>query len=201
MKPWLEMCMKPRSSIRGIVEVNPKVGFWALSSVYGIASSFFFAHFYSLGFSHSFLSIFLSMIAVGPLLGSFFILLDAWLLQKTGSLLGGSAQFSHCRAVLAWSKAPYLISLGLWLLIFSQDPNTAFLYIASETSALSVALVTFSVYIWSLFLLVQMLRDIQLFSFLRAVVNTALVSFLSFSVICTSMFSIKFIYSLFVSFF
>jgi len=191
--------MKPRNAIRGLIETNTSV--WPLASVYGIASAFFFAHFYSLGFSHSFFSIFLSMFLLGPILGSFFILLDAWLLQKTGSLFGGLANNSQCRTILAWSKAPYLISLSLWLLFFAQDSSAAFLFVASESSALCITLITVSIYAWSFILLIQMVRDIQLFSFSRALLNTILVSFLSFAVICVSMFVIRFIYSFLVNLF
>jgi hypothetical protein len=198
-RTWLELCKSP-SNVISEIEANPRVGFWTLSSIYGIASSFFFAHFYSLGVSHSFALLFFSMVLIGPFLGAFFLNLDAWLLHKTSFLFGGAVPFSRCQAILAGSKVFYLITLAAWLLFFAQDPTAAFLYVSSEGSSLCVALFSFSIYLFSFFLLVQLLKAAQFITFLRALAQVTTLSLLSFSITCISMFVIRFVYICFLSF-
>jgi hypothetical protein len=188
------MSSKPRDAIREIVQIKPRVGFWALSSVYGIASGFFFAHFYSFGFSLSFPTIFVPLIGLGPLFGSLLLLFNAWLLRLVGYLFGGTAEYSHCLAAVTWSKVPYTITLLLWLFFLVQDPATVFLHVSSEGSALCIALVSIAVNFWSFLLLVQAFREIQSISLFKSLISTTLSSFFSFSFLYLLMFVSRFIY-------
>lgn len=191
---WFAMSSKPRDAIREIVQINPRVGFWALSSVYGIASGFFFAHFYSFGFSLSFPIIFFPLLILGPLFGSLLLRFNAGLLRMVGHLFRGSAEYSHCLAAVTWSKVPYTITLSMWLLFLVQDPSTIFLHVASEASALCIALVSLAVNAWSFLLLIQALREIQSFSLFKSLIYAIFSSFLSFSLIYLLMFVFRFIY-------
>lgn len=189
---WFAMSSNPRTAIRKIVETNPMVGFWTMSSMYGIASCFFFAYLYSFGLFYSFIPILLSSLVLGPFVGSILLAIDASLLRITGSFFGGSAPFSYCRAATAWSKVPYCITLCMWFIFMGQDPDTVFIHVASDAPAICIALVSAAVNIWSFVLLAQALREIQSFSSSRAFYNAALARFLSFSVICLFLFVSRF---------
>jgi hypothetical protein len=201
VNPWIAISSSLGPKIREIVKANPKTGFLVISTVYGIASAFFFANFYSLGLSLSFSAVFLPLLAIGPLLGFILILFDAWLLQKTGSLVGGNATFCHCRAALAYSKIPYFFTLSMWLIFMLQDPTAIFLHVASDASAICIAIVSVAVYLWSLLLLVQLVREVQSFSIVRALLNVVSANLLSFSIICFIMFISRFIYLIIVNLF
>jgi len=199
-KSWFKLYATPRNLVHEI-EANPRVGFWVISSIYGIASSFFFAHFYSFGFFHSFAFLFFLTSLIGPVLGAFFITLDAWLLHKISFLFGNAASLPRALAILAASKVFYLITLASWLLFFAIDSTTSFLYVSSEASSLCVSLISSSVYFLSFFLLVQILRKSLSLTFAYAFIQTIILSVLSFSITCLSMFIVRFIYISMVSFF
>jgi hypothetical protein len=138
------------------------------------------------------MSILFPLLILSPFVGAIQLSFDAWLLRITGFLFGAAAPFSQLRACIAWSKVPYLITLGMWAIFIGQDPQSVFLHVASDASSICIILVSAAVNFWSFGLLVQSLREVQGFSLWSAFANCVLVSLLSISIISFLMFVSRF---------
>jgi hypothetical protein len=168
-------------------------GFWFFSSIYGVSTLFFFANFYSLGFSWSYFSILFLLFLTAPFLGALHIFLEAYLFQFAAFLFGTPCSIVTLRSTVALSKIPYLISLGMWLMLLAQDPDTAFLQISSDFSAGLIPIVSIFVYFISFITLVQSLRKIQSFSASLAIFANLAISLFLFLLSYSILFIYRFI--------
>lgn len=169
--PWVSMWTDPRSTIRSIVQSNPKYGFWVLSTLYALVSCFYFSNYFSLGLSGSFSVIFVPLILLSPLIGFVWLSFDAWILHWVGLRLKGRAPYQHVRSAVAWAKLPYIFSLGMWVILMVFNPDTAFIQYVTGVSALFITFITFILNTWAVILLIQAVREVQSFSLLRSISN------------------------------
>lgn len=169
--PWLTIWTEPRKTIKAIVNEDPRSGFFYLSAIFALQYffSFLFMGQYGLKFDLRFLLIFLCAVILSPLIGAFLIYFCTWVLKLTGKLLKGEAPFINLRAVFAWSRAPLLIELGMWVFFLSFSLG----YINTIT-LIFINIVSIIASVWSFLLLIEGIREVQKFSFMKAAANVLL---------------------------
>lgn len=166
--------MQPRSTVRLIVEVQPRYGILYLSTLYALQAFFYAANYASLALSFSMPKILLASCLMSPVLGMIWLTFMSYVFQWTGRLLGGTAKQLHLASALAWSKLPQLLFIPFWLAYLFFYPEEVFILGAGEPSPILLTALAFGIGLWSQLLRIQALRELQGFSFLRALVNAAL---------------------------
>ena len=180
--PWISIWTAPRSTISKIVSENPKRGLWPLAWIYGILSLLSGSQSLSLGHSMSLLSLLLLAIVFAPLWGMAVFGIWSWVVYWVGRLLGGVGDFSFIRAAYAWSCAPLLVSLILWVLLisffgsnlFQQSPDTHFMQQGLVILLFGSLIAKTVLSIWSLVIFINTLAEVQKFSILRSISNIIL---------------------------
>lgn len=183
MNPWITIWTEPRATVRKMVATNPKRGFWLLATLYALALSFSTANFYSWGLSHSFSAIFFPLVVVSPITGAVWLSFQAWILRLTGKLFKGHAPIQSVRAALTWSRTPYLLELLMWVVLMILHAETVFIQHAIGAAAAFIVLISLIVNVWSLVLLVQLIREVQGFSLSRAISNVLVAWGFSFIIV------------------
>lgn len=166
--PWLSMWNQPRLTIRALIQHQPKYGVAVLATFFVLQDLFFWANWWSLGAYYPCSLIFFCALFLSPFLGFAWLCLVGLLLYFLGRPLNGHASFSQVRIVLAWSKLPASLALLMWLILIFMNPEFAFILDGEVPSSFFTHLTTFILNIWSLVLLVQSLREIQLISLGRS---------------------------------
>jgi hypothetical protein len=174
VNPWIGIWTSPRSTIRGIVNLNPRYGVFALSWIYAFHTYFFLVSYWALGISYSFYSLLLIGILSSALTGWIWIYCTGWILYFTGRWLGGEAPVAHARTAAAWSKIPFAISLFMWIILMVGGNDLIFVNGITGPSALFLHAIGFILSTWSLVLLFLSVQEIQGFSFSRTLANLLL---------------------------
>lgn len=169
VNPWISMWAEPRSTIRAIVNTNPRIGILYLASLYVIQSFFYGFSFLHLT-SHPYLSLFLAIL-LSPIAGMLWLYFAGSILYLTGRLLGGHAPRSYLLAAMAWSKIPMTISLLMWFVLLIASQGVELLYYPQGVSSVFIFLIAFISFFWSQVLLFQSIRELQGFSVARSLVN------------------------------
>lgn len=198
MRPWRSMWFQPRKTIRWIVETNPSYGIFWLAGVYILQSLLFFLNFWSIGFKFSHYAILIPSFLAAPLLGVLWIWFYGWILRSTGRWFGGKAPASHIRAALAWSRLPAGLSLLVWVFLFFYRPQEMFIQHGPGSLAAFVHALLFFFWGWTLVLFVQAIREVQHFSFFRAILNI-FISWIIYSAIIFSIMLISRFLSIYLS--
>jgi len=179
INPWATMWTSPRSTIRIIVNVNPKYGVFYLAWIYALQTYLFLASYWSFGLTFSFYSILLVGIVLSPLIGWVWVYFTGWLLYLTGGWLGGQASMAHLRTAAAWSKLPSAISLLMWLILMIASTDLLFVNGVSGPSTLFINFILFILGMWSLVLLLLSVQEVQGFAMPRTLLNIFLAWFIS----------------------
>jgi hypothetical protein len=169
--PWFSMWTQPRATIRSILQIDSRYGFWVLATAYALSSCFYIANVYSWGLSNTFFEVFIPLLVLSPLVGFLWLSVDGWILRYIGLKLGGAASFQEMRMALAWSKVPSFISLVMWVVLMVSGPSTAFIQYATGASAVFIVLISLIINTWSIVLLIQAVREVQGFDLRKALLN------------------------------
>lgn len=191
------MWAQPRTTLRAILQINPRQSVFFLAAIYMFHNLFLFANFYSMGLEVDSYFILLSIFVLAFPLGAVWLYFSGWVLHFTGKWLGGSAPALHLRAARAWSIVPYTINAVMWIILMIGNSDRVFIQSATGVSLVFINLITFILWLWSFVLFVQSLREVQNFSALRALVNTVLFLVVSFVILVLSWICVYFIYSFF----
>ena len=89
--PWLTILVQPRSTIRAVVDADPKRYVVALAVLYGIADSLSRAEGGSMADSMPLPLVFVLVIALGGVGGLISLHISGWILTMTGGWFGGKA--------------------------------------------------------------------------------------------------------------
>lgn len=203
LNPWKSLWLKPKQTIRQIVNINPSLHvipiMLILAIVYSISdgldlSNSFERNLIEGNVSPNQISDILYYIGNLILAGIYMIIglyLFAWLLHWTGKFLNGHALPRELRAAIAWSYIPSLIKVVIWsssLIFFGWEMDRYYTNDSEEVildlvlgdfigpSSLSIiAILTTILSIWSIFTSCQMIGEVQGFSAWTAVWNWTLV--------------------------
>ena len=186
LRPWLSMWVRPRDTIREIVQTNPKAQFYLLSAVYGFPMILQIAQNLSLGQSMSTALILLVALILSTPMGMLLISAISGLLYWTGGWIGGKAPFSHVRAAVAWSNVPNAVNLLVWLVLTAKFGSNIYLRSFAEMTFVGpeLALVFFGfliqvvVSVWGFIMILKTLGEVQGFSAWKALLNVLIPLFM-----------------------
>lgn len=113
INPWLNLWIRPRQTIRAILDTDPRRLILFLSILNGIISSIA-AYFFLLNsdpqdFQSNRSFALIIMIIIGASLGVFHLYFGGWLYQLTGKWLGGKGTFIDLKCAVGWSSYLFLI--------------------------------------------------------------------------------------------
>ncbi|MFA5250202.1 MAG: YIP1 family protein [Parachlamydiales bacterium] len=186
--PWLAMLMKPKVTIRAIVDLNPNYRLLLLAWLYGFCSLLGIAQNVGLGEKSASLLFVAPLFLLAPLWGFALFSFSSWFVFLSGKLLKGQARYREVRAAYAWSNVPLFFNAFFWvflIVLFGKDLFAEATLRAALTNAKAFLLmgavfgqVVFS--IWSMVLYVAALAEVQRFSLFRSVFNLVLGGLLFF---------------------
>jgi len=176
---WLNMWTKPKETIREIVAFNPDHRFLFLCGIYGFPLLLNMAQSISLGEVWSFPLILVSALVLAIFGGWVGISLVSFFLFWPGKWLGGKASFKQVRAAVAWSNLPSFVNGLTWIALMAVFQKGLFFSSFFETpfqggllALVMVAyLIQFVMGIWSFFLQLFSLSEVQGFSSWKAFFN------------------------------
>lgn len=126
MNPWLSMWVRPRETIRAIVDANPKYRFFVLSIIYGLPVLLNVAQNSSLAEVWPFVMTIAAALILSPLIGLIGITIASVLLYVTGKWVGGKASFLEVRAAMCWSNVTNVANIILWIILMAMFGNALF---------------------------------------------------------------------------
>ncbi|MCP4420285.1 MAG: YIP1 family protein [Chloroflexi bacterium] len=171
--PWLYIWIRPRGTIRQIVNNNPEQHVIILAVISGIFNALDNAAKKSFGDNMSLIGIIFLSLIVGGIGGVVSLHLGGAVFRWSGSLFGGKAPSDHVRAAIAWSSVPDIVLLIIFIpimIIFGKDWFTSSeQWIAkNETLALvsisAVAIIGIILVLWKAFLFIKCLAEVHGFS-------------------------------------
>lgn len=174
--PWKTIWLNPRSTIRRIVEHEPRKHLLRLMILGGIAHALSYASAVNLADIISPGEILAMSLIAGPLSGFVALSLGGWVLHWISNKLRGEATLHETRMAMAWSWAPIIYLLPLWgvkYILFQNElfqADKSFLQSQSLLNALweFFGFVDFLIAIWGLYILFSALAEVNRFSVWRA---------------------------------
>lgn len=171
VNPWRSIWTNPRKTIREIVNICPKKGFYIISVLFSFQYLLNLAQSFSLGFYFQPIVIVIGSAILSTFVGLLLFHLSSYSLYWTGKIFKGVATITHIRASVAWSSLPYAINIIMWFLFLLTTTNPTFVQAGRSISFLFVNLISIIVAIWSMVLLVQTIKEVQEFSYAKAIGN------------------------------
>ncbi|MDX1570076.1 MAG: YIP1 family protein [Xanthomonadales bacterium] len=108
--PWKTIWLKPRYTIRWLLDNDPERHVLLLGGAAGIAGSIDRAIVQGTGDHLSWPGIVMISVFIGPIFGILGLLIGSWLLRVTGGWLGGTAKTREVVTAYAWSGVPTIVS-------------------------------------------------------------------------------------------
>jgi hypothetical protein len=176
LSPWLTMWIKPRQTIRRIIDSDPQHQVILLAILVGIAQVLGQSSSRNLGDKLSLPIIFLVCGVAGPIVGIVLIYVVGALMHWIGSRFGGQASPAEVRAAYVWSSVPTIWSQILWIpqfALFGRDLFTSATPRIAAVPFLVFVLLGFlgiqmAIALWAFVLLVICLSEVHRFSVWRA---------------------------------
>ncbi len=179
VNPWIDIWLKPRATIRAIVNFDPKYRFILLSAIYGLPMALNFAQNASLIESIPLWAILLACLVVCPFIGALGITICSLLLTWTGRWVGGKGKYDGIRAAVTWSNVPNVVTIALWVVLVVVFGNQVFshgfaesLFVGYQAGVVFVVFLVESIIsIWGFIILLKALGEVQGFSAWKALLN------------------------------
>jgi Yip1 domain. len=182
--PWLEIWIRPKTTVRRIVHENPNRSLWLLSAIYGFGSLLNNAQTLALGQKFTALAIFLFAAILSPLWGYVFLSIWSALVYWVGKWFKGSGTFQTVRTAYVWSCVPFIVNVISWIaLAFLFGGRLFMLNSGNEELSEALVFVLFVILIvrlcmaiWSLVIYLNALAEVQSYSVLKAIFNVIVAS-------------------------
>jgi hypothetical protein len=179
IKPWLSIWIKPRQTVRAIIEFNVRYRFFILSVLCGLPTVLQTSQNLSLGGVFSSPAILISCVVLSPLLGAIGLLLSTLFLTWTGRWIGGRASFLEMRCAVSWTNATNLVTVLIWAFLISRFKEMIFFegfvkmpMTAGDSMWLTVCFfLQLIVAVWSFILLLYAISEVHRFSIWKALLN------------------------------
>lgn len=182
MNPWASMWLRPRETVRHLVQTNPDHRVLLLAGLAGVVQALDRAAGEALGDALSLPMILGFTVVMGPVFGIISLYLGSVVVAWTGKWIGGSASRRYVRTAMAWAGLPVVAALVLWVVMIAAVGDGMFITDTSQLdtslgAALLVAgsgLALIVLGIWSLVLFVKALGEVQGFSAWKGLGNVTL---------------------------
>lgn len=161
------MWTSPTETIRYLLLRPPLKGAYRLSLIYALQAYFFSMHWWSLGLKNETYFLLTLGLLFSPVLAPIKLYSASFFYFLAARLLGGTALFSHVKMCWAWSKIPYSLTLGMWIVLLFASPKFLFIQDFKGPYSLFIDLIMIIVSLWSFVLLYQSLREVEKFSHLK----------------------------------
>jgi len=179
INPWLTIWLKPRKTIRYIINTNPTQYVIILSMVSGFFTSLDRASSKNMGDDFPLWGIIAIALFLGTIGGVISLYICSALIRWTGSWMHGQANTEQIRAAMAWSYLPTIYGSILWipeLAIYRKEMFTRYTPTMDSSTFLSNMLLAFNAIevtcaIWSMIVFYKCLEEVQGFSAWRAFGN------------------------------
>jgi hypothetical protein len=185
VSPWRSIWLRPRETIRRIVDSDPSKRVLLLAVLEGIGQSLDRASLRNVGDRLSLPGVLLLCTIVGTIFGPALLYLGGALVRWTGSWLGGQASAAHVRAAIAWGLVPDVWALLLWipeLLLFREELFTSRTPRIDDEPLLALALlgsaaVQIVAVLWSAVTVLKCVGEVHRFSAWKALLAAILALF------------------------
>jgi len=173
-KPWFYIWIKPRTTIRAIVDSEPGKYVLLLAALYGIYNALGEFSERAFGESVGMIVVILGALVIGPIGGLIGLYLSGAILRWSGSLLDGQASSTEARAAIAWSSIPTVIALLLWVPLVAFYGNEMFSRVAptiidNPYPLLLVGLIEIVLTLWTIVMVILTLIEVHRFSIWRSI--------------------------------
>lgn len=195
--PWITIWLRPRATMRRILDSDPVAHVWLLGAAGGIAQGFRAINTDEYGAAPelSVGAVVLISIIVGALSGVVALLVMPYLLRWTGRWLGGEGSLVNLRASLAWAQVPGIWGLALHAVLIAAfgrqllDGTVAESLDSGGTAAffLAVTLAIAVIAVWQLFTTIKTVAEASGFSAWRAFFNLLLAGIVAVLILLTVM--------------
>ena len=174
--PFLSIWVKPRGTIRNIIETDPTKYVTVLAMIAGLGEALNWASSRNLGDSIPLAVLLILCVLLGPVGGLVSLYIGGALYRWSGSWLGGKASSEEVRAAIAWSFVPTIFTMPLWipeLLIFGEETFTSSTPRMDANPFLAWVLIGFAVIkligvTWAFVVLLKTLGEVHRFSAWKA---------------------------------
>lgn len=182
VNPWRSMWLRPRDTVRHLVQTSPDRLVLVLAGLAGVAQILDRAAGEAAGDTLSLPMILGFALVLGPLFGILSLYIGSALVAWTGRWIGGSAPPHHIRTAMAWAGVPVVAGLVLWIVVIAVLGEEMFTTPMPQTEA-SLGLALFAILcgialfvlgVWSLVLLFKSVGEVQGFSAWKAMGNVLL---------------------------
>ena len=203
--PFLTIWLHPKKTLRFLLDTNPDKHVILLSIIQGVFCILYWANMELLGdmFPFHLWRQVLLFVGIGSMIGPIRMYLYSFLYQWIGSRFGGKGRIRELRTAFAWSSAPYLLGLPIWLFLILHVGHYLFgdttpymrtiMHVAYEPLFISLVLLVF----WRIILLTIHLAEAHQLSFFKSI---AIVLPLSYADLMLNLFVINTARSIFHSF-
>jgi hypothetical protein len=182
VNPWIGMWVRPRETIRAILNYNKSYLLLLLYWIYGFPLLLQLAQNMSLGDQYSAVSILAVAVIGGMLVGFIGINLGSLLFHWTGRWIGGAGSFQDVRAAVAWSSIPNAVSGLIWIIQIAMFGSKIFSLsffsmpmVGMQVSVTYIcSVVSIVVMVWGIVILLKAIGEAQRFSAWKALLNVFL---------------------------
>ena len=190
LNPWLSIWVKPRDTIRALVDYNVNHRFLVMCVIYGFLYMLQVSQFLALGQSSSLLMILLFSVVLAIPVGYIIFNVSSFFAFIMGKLIKGKGSFKQIRAATYWSTVPMIISVVFWIYLMVMFGNS--LFVPGYEKALvgtalniniGIGLAQLFLGVWGLVIYLKSLGEVQGFSAWMALLNAFLAGLAIFIVI------------------
>lgn len=183
LNPWFAIWCRPRDTMDYLLEKDPEYFVIFLVSLQGMFQIFF--NFINNGFYWWPLGLIVSIL-IGPFISVIFLYITSILICITGGLLGGQAGGKEIRTAIAWSTVPQLYMTLIWLPLaiwisyqgYTTEEFQSLIQGPWLPVLIGLIVVQLMIGIWSFFVGLKCLGEVQGFSAIKAFLNYLLVMLL-----------------------
>ncbi len=180
--PWVTIWANPRATLSAIIQRKPNYCFYLLAEINGLV--LLLPLLKSILLNRQYLG-FIGLLLLAFLVGVICISIMSALYFWIGKLMKGKGSFRSVRTVVAWSNAPNLIALIVWMIfIFTLQPYSETSYLSASTNSsdkiMVCAVAQVAASIWSIVILIVGISLVQRFSIGKSAVNFVLATLFPF---------------------
>lgn len=188
INPWTGMWVRPRETIRAIIQSNPAYRYPLLCFIYGFPIALQLAQNFSLGNTYGVGAIVGGAAIVAIILGVIMINIATALFSWTGKWIGGVGTYEQIRAAVAWSNMPSIVYIAIWginlatfgVRVFRSDFIES-TFVGNELSIIFfTAVAHLGVAVWAFIITLKALGEVQGFSAWKALLNILIPIFVIF---------------------